>query len=71
MRGTGLSIGLPNIQAPGQFGAGLDPAVDTEALLATRDLFRNCPACSSQEFADRRVRRKRPASADASRALLI
>jgi hypothetical protein len=63
-------MGLPNIRAPGQFGAGLDPAADTEVRLATRDLLRNCPAYSSQEFADCRVTRKRPASADASRALL-
>jgi hypothetical protein len=70
MGGTGLSMGQPNLQAPDQFGAGLDPAADTEVLLAIRDLLRNCPACSSQEFADRRVTRKRPASADASRALL-
>ncbi len=63
-------MGISNTRAPGEFGAGLDPAADTEALFATRDLLRNCPVCSSREFADHRVTRNRPASADASRALL-
>jgi hypothetical protein len=40
-------------------------------VLAARDLLRACPKCQMQNFTDRTVSRKHPASADASRAYLV
>jgi hypothetical protein len=70
-RGPAFEMGpASNFQAPDQFGAGMDPGGDTDALLAMRDLLRACPKCQLQNFEDRKVTKASPASPDASGAAL-
>lgn len=67
-RSTGTGPG--NFESPEQFGAGLDLGADTDALLLARDLLATCPKCQLQDFTDRKVTEKNPASDDASRTAL-